>query len=898
MRVFISHSGKDKPAVEALAVALRAHGIEPWFDTWEIGPGDDIVKSINDGLDKADAGIIVFSRHSRDSRWIEAEVSYLTFARIEERKVLIPVMLGGDCFVPPLLRPLARRGIDEVDAIAEALLLRKAKTAPVRPPDQGRLERVLISLRREGEAGIGTEVRIGGEVHGQAVFPAIPKALAEAQATFLQGFRHGLRRDQVDAQRQSYAAELAQLGSALGALCFPGNSGAAVAALIDGSGGLVGTTVEVCWEADHHELLGLPFEAACLPDGRVLALQPTVLMLRRPLGITRVAGPALAGPLKILVAVAAPDEGLSSGVVLDQEREVQNILDAVEPLRRHDNCDVRILEVAHPKVIGDAVAADAYHVLHLSCHGLPGALELEDEEGRALRTVAADLLAPIRQTGRPLPLVLLNACHTGVAPGQASLAEALLRAGIPAVVAMQAPVSDHYAVNLAKNFYMHLARRENFLPSRALADARKDEERQRLQAMRRGEPLAETQPEFATAALYVVGEERPLADFAADKRPLKAPPVYDVPGPVPQLRIEALIGRREELRETLRLLRDPTRQFAGVILSGIGDAGKSAVAGRVMCRLSEDGWVVAAHRGRFDLASIVVAVRAALLQSGRESACRRGAALAQADLDDPLRLSLLGRALTEELLLLVLDDFEANLTPGGDAFLDDDVVRYLRMLTEQAHRGRVLITSRHPVPGTEAWLRRILIGPLTPAQTRKLLLRLPGLARSNLSAIATVLRMIGGHPRALEFLDALIRGSEARFPAVAERLTSIAATLRLDLSASPAAIDEALQTTLTIAAGDILLEALLEIARREGTAEILLQAAVSNLPVPPTGLARMLAGSGPGDLQQVRTAIGRLESLSLLHRFPDGAVWVHRWTAEVLGRYAGAVPTRVRAIPR
>ena len=105
MRVFISHSSKDKPAVEALALALHERGFEVWLDKWEIGPGDDIVAKINDGLDEAGAGIIVFSRHSRDSRWVEAEVSYLTFARIEEGKNLIPIMLDADAYVPPLLRP-------------------------------------------------------------------------------------------------------------------------------------------------------------------------------------------------------------------------------------------------------------------------------------------------------------------------------------------------------------------------------------------------------------------------------------------------------------------------------------------------------------------------------------------------------------------------------------------------------------------------------------------------------------------------------------------------------------------------------------------------------------------------------------------------------------------------
>src|ERR1017187_421028 len=145
MRAFISYSSIDRPAVEKLALGLRERGIDPWWDKWEIGPGDDIVASINAGLDEAGAGIIVFSRHSRESRWVEAEVSYLTYARIQESKLLIPVMVGDDVWVPPLLRPLARRGIEEIDAIADALLHRKAGPPPRVAPEHGRVERVLIT---------------------------------------------------------------------------------------------------------------------------------------------------------------------------------------------------------------------------------------------------------------------------------------------------------------------------------------------------------------------------------------------------------------------------------------------------------------------------------------------------------------------------------------------------------------------------------------------------------------------------------------------------------------------------------------------------------------------------------------------------------------------------------
>ena len=71
-RVFISYCSQDRPVVEQLVSALSAQGIDCWWDQWHIDPGTDIVSAINRGLDEAGAGIIVFSPHSRESRWVEA----------------------------------------------------------------------------------------------------------------------------------------------------------------------------------------------------------------------------------------------------------------------------------------------------------------------------------------------------------------------------------------------------------------------------------------------------------------------------------------------------------------------------------------------------------------------------------------------------------------------------------------------------------------------------------------------------------------------------------------------------------------------------------------------------------------------------------------------------------
>jgi hypothetical protein len=83
------------------------------LDKWEIAPGDDVVKTIEAGLDTCEVGLVFLSSTPTPGGvWMGAEASVLTYDRLEGRLGrLIPVLLDADAPVPAFLRALDKRGI-------------------------------------------------------------------------------------------------------------------------------------------------------------------------------------------------------------------------------------------------------------------------------------------------------------------------------------------------------------------------------------------------------------------------------------------------------------------------------------------------------------------------------------------------------------------------------------------------------------------------------------------------------------------------------------------------------------------------------------------------------------------------------------------------------------------
>ncbi|MFN7768380.1 MAG: CHAT domain-containing protein [Planctomycetaceae bacterium] len=893
MKVFLSHCSADKPRIEEFAKRLRTeHAIDVWFDNWEIGAGEDVVAKINEALDACEAGLIAFSKNTFSGKWVSAEISTLIHDRIEKNRRIIPVILDDAPSIPALLRPLARRGIDEIEAIAAALKGQRPPRPPLGSGQSETIHRVVISLREPAPGQLLVSAQIGEAHMAGTTLPGLPNSILSALQQFREGPTQHLLKQTAAAGPLADERWLVQLGRDLGTLCLPGDAATMLANLLRDR--LLGTRCEVIFEADRPEWLSLPFEALRLTDGTLLATQPGVATWRRP-SPTSSATPTqivpLAHPLKVLVAVGAPDEDRSKAVVLDHERELQVILDAVEPVQRHENCDVRILEVGHPEEIASALRQDPYHVLHLSCHGNQGQLLLETELGAEESVSPRQLVAALRGGGKQFPLVFLNACHSGVTSAEsAGFALELLRAGVTAVVATLAPITDRYATQLAGAFYKHLAKHEAARPAEALAAARRDVEAQRQTLLAAGQSQDAGPAEYATATLYLAGDDRPLVDGHVDRVGLKIRSINTLAGELPALQRGDLIGRRHELRTALGFLRD-SEGLPGVLLRGIGGLGKSALAGRIAMAQLEQQWYLAVHRGEFDLGSVVSAVAEALTKSPSAQLAQQ---LLNPQLEDLTRLKLLRRLMQTEPVLLVLDDFEQNLTTGGTALKRPEVQTVLEYLFDVSLRGRVLVTCRYGlqgVPGCEVvgeLLSDVPLSPLSPPELRKLVQRLPGLRGQEPELLVRVVRGLGGHPRMLEFLNALLVRSEGgadparkksnRLTNVWGRMVNLARHSGISLEQPNATLDEQVELALRLGQRDIMLDELVSLAQEAGDAEVLFQAAVSNLPLSVAEVAGMLRVES----QAVAPRWKRLETLSLLTVVRGDTALVSRWTAQGL----------------
>lgn len=232
------------------------------------------------------------------------------------------------------------------------------------------------------------------------------------------------------------------------------------------------------------ELAALPWEYA-YDDGidDFLALNPRTVLVRYHSQPFPPAPVASRLPVPVLVMISNPGDSRPLDVVaefenlcaalarlLDQEHLSADVLLTCEQEERRaiealvaEQKGIRLLEApASVDGLRDALR-QGHRILHYLGHGafvpgVGGGLLLDDGQGSATRAPAQTLARELR--GSKVVVVVLNACQTATESTARSfmgLAPALIRAGIPAVVAMQYPILEQSAIQFSHALYKALA---------------------------------------------------------------------------------------------------------------------------------------------------------------------------------------------------------------------------------------------------------------------------------------------------------------------------------------------------------------------------------------------------------------------------------------------------------
>lgn len=196
-------------------------------------------------------------------------------------------------------------------------------------------------------------------------------------------------------------------------------------------------------------------------------------------------------PVRVLALIPA-------GSGLDVEREKRILGGALGGLEGEVSLTVLEGRVTRARISG-ALVKEQFHIIHFIGHGVfesdDGHLVINSEDG-GRDVISAEPFAGFFESHPSLKLIVLNACQGAEVASTrplAGMAPQLVLRGVPAVVAMQYPISDDAALLFTKEFYLKLCGGWG----RGQVDAAVSHARNRIH-MDIGEPLA-----FATPVLFM-----------------------------------------------------------------------------------------------------------------------------------------------------------------------------------------------------------------------------------------------------------------------------------------------------------------------------------------------------------------------------------------------------------
>lgn len=103
MKVFLSHSSADKDLARRLAHDLQAAKIDVWLDQWEVRVGEAFVQRIEQGLDEVEFVIVLLTRASVASEWVDREWRRKVQGEGKKKRIAVIPVRGEPCEMPDFL---------------------------------------------------------------------------------------------------------------------------------------------------------------------------------------------------------------------------------------------------------------------------------------------------------------------------------------------------------------------------------------------------------------------------------------------------------------------------------------------------------------------------------------------------------------------------------------------------------------------------------------------------------------------------------------------------------------------------------------------------------------------------------------------------------------------------
>jgi len=211
--------------------------------------------------------------------------------------------------------------------------------------------------------------------------------------------------------------------------------------------------VRMIIEASDAASAEIPWECLYLPSHRVFIGQTLKLSVVRgvidPVSLVPVRG---GSPLRMLVVAS----NLAELPLVGLEQEIEILKQTLGV--RADAVRIDVLTSPTRQSLLNALQAHAPHIFHYMGHGVvidgKGAIVLADDRGRPDALLADELGLMLQDYG--IMLAVLNGCVTGsvgeVGVGQ-SVAQTLVRQGVPITIATTRNVVDDAALRFASEFY-------------------------------------------------------------------------------------------------------------------------------------------------------------------------------------------------------------------------------------------------------------------------------------------------------------------------------------------------------------------------------------------------------------------------------------------------------------